>query len=137
MSQVEICSTFIGKVSVTTKQGVSETINFDDKGGIGFAKVSHEQAEQFLKIKGEYWKPGQRNIVDSVQTALNADPEAQKAANELLAGKTDTADKNVAQMVELIKLAETAEEVDALVGEDTRAGVATAAAKRKAQLEKE
>lgn len=134
MSKVEICSTLTGKITVTAK-GISETVIFADKGGIGFAEVTHDQAEQFLKLPTQYWKPGQRNIVDAVKTALNSDPEAKKAAADLLGGKEPDF-KNVAQMTELIKLANTIEEVDQLVGDDQRSGVLTAASKRKAQIEK-
>lgn len=147
MSKIAICSIIIGAVGVTTRQGEVTKVVFEDKGGIGYAEVSHEQAEQLLKIKGEYWKPGERNINDAVQTALNADPAAQKAAADLLNGNgaDDKKDndggeektfKNVAQMVELIKLAATIEEVEELVAGDERTGVQTAAAKRKEQLTK-
>jgi hypothetical protein len=95
MSSVQICSVFTGRVGVTTKQGKTSTVTFyekhDETGPIGFAEVTHEQAEQFMKIPSEYWKPGHRlnQPVDTlaiVEAAVAADPAAQKAADDLLGG---------------------------------------------------
>lgn len=132
---VELCSTIIGKVKATIK-GEPQTIVFEDKGGIGFAVVSDDAAEKLLQIPG-YWKPGQRNISteDAVKTALENDPEAASAAEALIKGKRH--ENSVAQVVELIKLSETIEELESIVAGDERSGVMTAASKRRAQLNKE
>lgn len=195
MSSVQICSVFTGRVGVTTKQGKSTTVTFyekhDETGPIGFAEVTHEQAEQFLKIPSEYWKPGTRGAqaVDTkavIEAALATDPMAQKAADDLLSGKSieqtreelkeelkkellaemegekkdtrtpaqkakDTKKGNlappfekkeeakeldpaIAPVLEAIKLAETDEEVDAVVGTNDNPEVAAAATERKAEI---
>lgn len=131
MSQIEICSRHVGEVSGVT---------FEDRGGIGYALVDEVKAAKFLKIPNDYWKPGQRNISpDAVSIALANDPEAAKAAAALLNGgksesKEEAPAKNVAQTIELIKLCNTVEEVDAIIAGDERTGVLTYASKRKAQI---
>jgi len=97
MSEVELCSIFTGPVGITTKQGKHSTVTFfekhDESGPIGFAIVNHEQAEQFLKIPSEYWKPGTRgaqpvNTKALIDTALANDPVASAAADKLFGGQT-------------------------------------------------
>ena len=191
MPNIQICSIFTGPVGITTKQGNHASVTFYEKhdvtGKIGFAEVTHEQAEQFLKIPSEYWKPGTRGAKPQtlttdqiVKAALAADPAAQKAADELLdgapkqsyaelkeeirkellaemskdmdKGKPQTpiqkaqaakaakraaasaADKATDPLIDAIRLAETAEEVDAVVGDNEDPDIAAAAADRKAQI---
>jgi len=198
MSSVQICSVFTGRVGVTTKQGKSSTVTFyekhDETGPIGFAEVTHEQAEQFLKIPSEYWKPGTRgaqpvNTQAVIEAALAADPLAQKAADDLMSGNSPeqnreelkeelrkellaemesekkdtrtpaqkakdtkeakkgnlappfekkeegkTVDPAIAPLLDAIKLAETDEEVDAVVGTNDSPEVTAAATERKAEI---
>jgi hypothetical protein len=100
-----------------------------------------------------------------VQQALAADPAARAAAEQLLGGRTPesvlseledlkeklaalqggekkpsniekaNATKAAKKLIEAMKLAETAEEVDGIVGDNENAEVLAAAAERKAQLE--
>jgi hypothetical protein len=184
MSEVELCSTFTGPVGITTKQGKHSTVTFfekhDESGPIGFAIVNHEQAEQFLKIPSEYWKPGARGAQPVstkalIDTALANDPVASAAADKLFGGQTREelkeelrkelaaeaaggkpltglakanaakkaakAEKEAAKsdaaapLIEALKLAETPEEVDAVVfGAAETPELVAAVAERKGQL---
>lgn len=127
---IEVASIHIGTINLGTKDGEQRSIDFEDKGGVGFALVDEAEAEILLGGIGrpEYWKPGTTG--DAVADALNNDPEASAAAAALMAGK-----KAVAEAIEKIKAAQTVEEVDALLGDDKRKNVVKAAEDRKAELQ--
>ena len=127
---IEVASIHIGTINLGTKDGEQRSIDFEDKGGVGFALVDEAEAEILLGGIGrpEYWKPGTTG--DAVADALNNDPEASPAAAALMAGK-----KAVAEAIEKIKAAQTVEEVDALLGDDKRKNVVKAAEDRKAELQ--
>lgn len=131
MSDIEICSKFKGSINITTKAGEQRTITFEDKGEVGYAKVKEDEAEIFLSIPGEYWKPGANE--DAVAAALANDPEAAAAAAKLFTKKAE-GEKTVKEIVELLAQCETVEAVDELVAGDERKGVIKAAEERKKEL---
>ena len=85
---IECASRVIGPVNLGIANGEQRTVVFEDKGGIGFAMIDNDEAEVLLGAIGapEYWKPGttQVDAAATVNDAVNADPEAQAAAEALL-----------------------------------------------------
>jgi hypothetical protein len=127
---IEILSIHLGPHNLTTRAGDQRTVEFEDKGGVGFALIDEDEAEILLTIgKPNYWQPGAE--VASLEDIINADPEAKAAADKI---KSPDAQKKVAEVVAEIKALQTVEEVDALMVIDTRPGVLTAAYKRKEEL---
>lgn len=126
---IEIISIHKGQIAITTR-GESRTVEFEDKGDVGVAMCDNDEAGVFLKIGlPDYWKAG-KTTGDAVKEAIANDPEAASAAAALMAGK-----KAVAEAIEKIKAATTVEEVNAILGDDTRKNVVKAAEERKAEIE--
>lgn len=85
---IECASTIIGPVNLGIANGEQRTVVFEEKNGIGFAMIDNDEAEVLLGAIGapNYWKPGQSSVDAAavVAAAIEADPEAKAAADELL-----------------------------------------------------
>jgi hypothetical protein len=127
---ITVASRIIGPVGLGIANGEQRIVTFEEKDGIGVAMVDNEEAEVLLGAIGkpDYWKPGSEDL--SLEDIINADPAA-KAAADAITGMTGLA---IANLVKKINKAETAEDVDTLVGTETNPKVLTAASKRKDEL---
>lgn len=111
---IECASIIIGKVNLGIANGEQRTVEFKEKGGIGYAMIDEDEAKVLLGAIGEpeYWKP----------TGYVIDTE-------------DAGAVTAAELVKQIKAAETVEAVNALLPEgEERKTVLAAAEERKTAL---
>lgn len=108
---IEIISRHMGKIAFKCK-GEPRSVIFEDKGEVGVALVDNDEAEVFLRVgKPDYWKE------DAIE--VNTSAVTKRRHQEVIAD---------------IKVAETAEAVDALTAGDDRPSVLSAAEIRKEEL---
>lgn len=123
---INIISRHIGKIRFKCK-GEPRSVVFEDKGEVGVAVVDHDEAEVFLKVgKPDFWKEEGLELKGEVKTP------GEKAPGK---GEEEKVKKrNHLELIAEIKAAVTIEAVDALLVDEVRPSVLSAADIRKEEL---